>query len=153
MLANLERDHCIAIAAWAGLTFTWNADLLASNQTWRQFEFHRLSVAQCYPLRLLLCRVGEAHQMFIGNICALGRRPRLRPATRPARSGTSAAAEQAIEDIAKVYAPAKFEAALPWPSAACAKGAATAETPAKGGTGLPVFVDLTAIILSALLRI
>ena len=100
VLADFERHHCVAIAAGAGLALAGNADLLARDDALGQLELDRLAVAQTNALWCQRRCIGKRYQMFISDVCALGRRSLLR--ARPRALLRPAAAKQAIKNIAEI---------------------------------------------------
>ena len=146
--AAIDHRPALDHAAGAGLALAGDADLLARHDACGQFEFDGFAIAQRYPLRLQPGSVGERHQMFIGDIGAFGRRAGLRAGSALWTRAGTAAAKQPVEYVTQINPALKIKAAaLPRPWPAGTERAATAETTAKGGTWLAVFVNFAAIIL------
>ena len=124
-----------------------DADLLSGDYASGQFELHRLPITQQDALRCKRCSVCERYQMLIRDICAFRPWRLLWAGSGTTAGACPAATKQAIENIAQVNsAAAEVEIAPIWAALAVAT---TATKRVASKTWLPIFVNLTAIILAA----
>ena len=154
----MDGDDRVAIAAGAGLALAGEADLGAFLQPLGKLDVDRLAAAQRDALVLERRRILEADGEAIADIGALGwRRLPARPAEAPERSTAAIAppAEDAVEQVGEVHLlrAGALEAAGTAIEAATRPrtGAATAE--AERHPRIALLVDLTAIILGALVLV
>ena len=160
MRCDLDRNDRITATSWPLLALAPKADAGPILEAGRELEVDGLAVRQRDPLRLQSDRILEWNLESIGDVGALLCRPSALseaaewPATRAAPRGTP---EQSLEQVAKVGAITAAAEVEVLETGARLRPARTRRIAAKAAAerhlGIAFLVDLTAIVLGALVLV